>query len=342
MYTKQNHDFTVVATDLGYPEGPVYLPDGRLAVVEVMGGNVVIFREAGGGVWTRDGTIATGGSPNGLALAPDGSLIVCNSGGFQFSHLPLSQGGMKWTLDIPTVAPQPFAGGMIQKVDLASNTISMLCASDSVAGPGLRGPDDLVFDNAGGLWFTDFGKQSSGLRDVTGVYYLAAGSTTPVLVIPNRISPNGIAISPAGDRLYVAETIARWVMSWALDPAKPGTIMPTAAPTLDHSIPLASLPEFGEPDSMALDVEGNLYVATTVTKGLNPMATGGITIISPQGLQLDYIPINTPIPDPLPSNVCFGGPDMKTAFITLGGTGRVVSCRMPVAGLKPQYFGGRQ
>ena len=60
-------------------------------------------------------------------------------------------------------------------------------------------------------------------------------------------------------------------------------------------------------------------------------------MFSPDGKQLQYIPINTPIPDPLPSNICFGGPDRKTAFITLGGTGQIVTCRMPIAGLRHQF-----
>lgn len=334
MFPSQQFEFEVIASGLQYPEGPAFLSDGSLAVVEVKGGNLVRFAQSAG-AWTKQATVPLGGSPNGAAPGPDNSLWICNSGGFEFLSIPLSANGLSWTLNVPTVAPSNYTGGSLQKVDLATNAVSTVCPSNSVP-QGLRGPDDLVFDSAGGLWFNDYGKTIGSARDITGVYYLPAGSQQPILKIPNRISPNGIALSPAGDCLYVAETNSRWVMSWQLDPAQPGTIIPSKA-TLDGSIPLAPMPEFGEPDSMALDEEGNLYVATLVTKGLSPVTPGGITVFSPDGKQLQYIPINTPIPDPLPSNICFGGPDRKTAFITLGGTGQIVTCRMPIAGLRHQF-----
>ena len=53
----------------------------------------------------------------------------------------------------------------------------------------------------------------------------------------------------------------------------------------------------------------------------------------------DYIELTLGNPEPLPSNICFGGPDLCTAFITLGGTGRIVSCRMKVPGLRHAFAG---
>ena len=62
-----------------------------------------------------------------------------------------------------------------------------------------------------------------------------------------------------------------------------------------------------------------------------PQAPGG------EGKILEYIEIDIGQKDPLPSNICFGGPDRQTAFITLGGSGRVVSCRMRIPGKKPAF-----
>jgi gluconolactonase len=262
-------------------------------------------------------------------------MYICNSGGFYFETL--KPPALPWTLSIPVAAAPGYTGGSIQRVSMADGSFETWCASDSVAAPGLRGPDDLVFDSAGGMWFTDWGKPSATERDITGVYYLPAGSRTPVLKMPRRESPNGIVLSPKGDRVYVAETNPRWIVYWELD--GPGSIKPNPK-TLDGAYLLSGgFPGGGQPDSMAADDEGNLYAATMIVHGLDPKATGGITVFSPQGKMLEYIELNIGAPEPLPSNICFGGPDRRTAYITLGGTGRIVSCRMKIPGLK-LAFGG--
>jgi gluconolactonase len=70
----------------------------------------------------------------------------------------------------------------------------------------LRGPNDLVFDAEGGVWFTDLGKTRERDRDRTGVFYARPdGSFITEAIFPLDM-PNGIGLSPEGDRLYVAET----------------------------------------------------------------------------------------------------------------------------------------
>ena len=84
---------------------------------------------------------------------------------------------------------------------------------------------------------------------------------------------------------------------------------------------LAGLPGFQRLDSLAVDGAGNVCVAT--------LGNGGITVISPDGEVIDFVPTG----DPLTTNICFGGPDLTTAYITLSGTGRLVSMTWPRPGL---------
>ena len=85
---------------------------------------------------------------------------------------------------------------------------------------------------------------------------------------------------------------------------------------------LAGLPGLQFLDSLAVDGDGNVCVAT--------IFNGGITVISPEGEIVEHVPTG----DPYTTNVCFGGPDRRTAYITLSGTGRLVSTPWPCPGAK--------
>jgi gluconolactonase len=100
----------------------------------------------------------------------------------------------------------------------------------------------------------------------------------------------------------------------------------------------AKIPRQGTLDSMAVDEAGNVYVATMLPDGQNPGVAGGITVVSPAGEILEFIELTVEgKPEPLPSNLCFGGPDRRTAFVTLAGTGRLAACEMKIPG-KPLHF----
>jgi gluconolactonase len=88
---------------------------------------------------------------------------------------------------------------------------------------------------------------------------------------------------------------------------------------------LVGLPGMQLLDSLAIDAEGNVCVATIVN--------GGITILSPDGARVEHVPM----PDPLTTNICFGGPGLRTAFVTLSATGKLVSMPWKTPGLKLQY-----
>jgi gluconolactonase len=108
------------------------------------------------------------------------------------------------------------------------------------------------------------------------------------------------------------------VFYWDL--SAPGVIAPHVSPNQGHL--LAGLPGMQLLDSLAVDAEGNVCVATIVN--------GGITIISPDGSKIEHVPM----PDPLTTNICFGGKDLRTAYITLSATGKLVSMPWPRAGLR--------
>ncbi len=329
-------EFHVLAEGLGYPEGPVYQSDGNVLLVEIR--NSTLTRIAPNG--TKQIVATLGGGPNGAAFGPDGAIYVCNDGGMNFMDLP--QPPALSPVAVPYGQSPGYTGGYIQQVDPKDGSFKTLYPNCN--GNKLCSPDDLVFDAAKNFWFTDWGKQRPTDRDMTAIYYAHFDGSSIAQTIPKagdpygtpRSAPNGIALSPDDKRLYVAETYARWIVYWEL--ASPGMIIPNKN-TLDGSYLLtAEIPGCGTLDSMAVDEEGSVYVATMLPKGPDPTVAGGITVVSPQGKILDFIELMVEgKPEPLPSNICFGGPNRRTAFITLGGTGRLVSCEMKIPGKKLNF-----
>jgi gluconolactonase len=323
--------FEIVAEGLEYPESPLACPDGSVILAEVKGGRLTRVRPDG----SKETLATTGGSPNGAAFGPDGKLYVSNSGGFVW--IPI---GPLWI-----TGPQPpdYQGGSIQRVDVATGAVETIYttfpSTDSVTKEPvtlpLKGPDDLVFDDTGGFWFTDWGKARLRDRDVTGVYYARPdGSSIREALFPLD-APNGIALSPDGKQLYVSETYTRRVLRFELQ--APGEIAPNPQ-TLDGSYLLsAALPGQGFLDSMKVDAEGNVWVATLMPNGADPRSNGGLTILSPKGEVLQFLEIDVGRPTPMPSNLCFGGEDRRTVFVTCGASGLLVTVRSSVPGLAPSF-----
>ena len=294
-----------LASGLEFPEGPIAMPDGSIVLVEIKRGTLT--RVGADGIVRV--VARTGGGPNGAAVGPDGRVYVCNNGGFEWHDF----GG----LTVPGNQPKDYIGGRIQRVDLATGRVEdVYTACD---GRPLRGPNDIVFDAAGGFWFTDHGKIRDRDRDRTGVFYAKAdGSLIRETTFPLD-APNGIGLSPDGRRLYVAETYTGRV--WAWDLAGPGEVVASAGFGPGGGVLLAGLAGYQLFDSLAVDGGGNVCVATLVN--------GGITVISPEGTVLEHVPTG----DPLTTNICFGGRDLRTAYITLSGTGRLVAMEWPRPGL---------
>ena len=303
-------EITEIATGLEFPEGPVWMPDGTVVLTELKGRAVTRVQPDG----KVERIAVPGGSPNGLAIGPDGAGYVANSGGWDFHEV------MGLTISA-MLQPADYSGGRIERVDLATGDVTVLyteCDSNPLVGP-----NDLVFDAHGGMWFTDHGKQRERIRTHGGVYYATPDGSSIREVIYPLDSPNGIGLSPDGSRLYVAETHTGRV--WAWDVTGPGEVGVTNPITGHGGDCLVGLPGWQLFDSLAVDSGGNVVVATIVN--------GGLTVISPDGASVEHVPM----PDLLVTNVCFGGDDLRTAYVTLSGTGKLVSMPWPRPGLRLSY-----
>jgi gluconolactonase len=307
-------EITEIATGLEFPEGPVWMPDGTVLCVELKRRTVDRVHPDG-----RVEVVATpGGSPNGLAIGPDGAAYVCNSGGWDFVDIM----GMTVT---STLQPADYSGGRVERVDLDTGEVHVLYTECD--GHPLRGPNDLVFDADGGMWFTDHGKIRARERDEGGVYYATPDGASIREVVHPVESPNGIGLSPDGDRLYVAETHTGRVYWWPVEgPGAVGRVSPVG----HGGVLLAGLPGLQLLDSLAVDGAGNVVVGTLVN--------GGLTVIAPDADGSGIAGVeHVPLPDLLVTNVCFGGDDLRTAFVTLSGTGKLVSLPWPRSGLRPRF-----
>jgi len=293
----------VVATGLGFPEGPVMMPGGGVAVVEVRTGTVTEVAPDG----TTRLLSRPGGGPNGLAWGPDRMLYLCNNG------------GLGWAPEGDFLRPHGQAPdydiGRIERIDPATGEVTRLY--DRVGGEPLKGPNDIVFapegsPSAGGFWFSDLGKNRPRDRDLGGVYWAASdGSEIVEAAFPVPGGANGIGLSPDGSVLYVAETETGRLWAWRVD--GPGQLAKQPWPSPHGGQLLCQLAHGRRLDSLAVTAEGNVVVGTLVA--------GELTTISPTGTVVDILTL----PDPLPTNVCFGGEDMCTAYITLSLTGQLVT-----------------
>src|SRR5262249_13584659 len=164
-------------------------PDGRIHVVAMLGGG-----------------------PNGAAMGPGGKIYVTNNGGLKFLERP---GKL-----FPIAQSDDYVRGAIQIVDPETGKFETLY--DACDGHPLRGPNDLVFDSAGGFWFTDLGKTRERDADRGAVHYAKAdGSMIREAIFPLE-RPNGIGLSPDEKTLYVVETPT--ARCWAFTLSAPGQI----------------------------------------------------------------------------------------------------------------------
>ncbi|MBX3539435.1 MAG: SMP-30/gluconolactonase/LRE family protein [Chelatococcus sp.] len=270
----------LIASGLGeahsFLEGPSFDADGNLYVVDTPFGR--ILRVSPGG----EVAIAAqyDGAPNGLKVHRDGDIYVADR-----------------------------MNG-IMHLDPVSGRVSAYLGRERLE-PGFRGPNDLVFARNGDLYFTDQG--NTGLQDPTGRVFRLRRDGRLDCLLDNVPSPNGIALNPAEDQLFVAVTFAQQV--WRC---------PLLADGSTHKVGVyqSFSGGFSGPDGLAVDVEGGLAVCH------NRM---GIVWMF-DGLGIPTYRINS-CRGRLTTNLAYGGADRRTLFITESETGSILKAQVPVPGL---------
>ena len=101
-------DYEIVTEGLRFPEGPIWMEDGSVIVVEIAAGRLTRVRPNG----AKETVANLGGGPNGAAIGPDGRVYVCNNGGFAWTE----HDGLLF----PGRQPEDYSGGRIEAVDLAT------------------------------------------------------------------------------------------------------------------------------------------------------------------------------------------------------------------------------
>ena len=295
-----------LATGLRFPEGPVAMPDGSVLLVEIARGTLSRVTPAG----KVEVVAELGGGPNGLALGPDNHAYVCNNGGFTW----IDERGKL----IPTgMPPEDYRGGSIQRVNLATGRVETLYTECD--GVPFAGPNDLVFDAHGGFYFTDLGKIFGRNLALGALHYARAdGSSVKQIAYP-LMTPNGTGLSPDGRTVYAAHTFTGFLMKWDLK--APGEVADPAGTLVGKSNGAHRY------DSLAVQADGAVCVATL------GHPNGGISIVDPQTGKLDFVGFD----DPHVTNICFGGKDMKTAYITLSEYGKLIAVDWPTPGLRLHY-----
>jgi gluconolactonase len=282
-----------------YLEGPA--ADGK--------GNVYFSDLSGNRILKRgpDGTVsvfrADSGRTNGNTFDAQGRLISCEGA-------ERGPGGRR----------------RVVRTDLETGEVVVL--TDRYEGKRYNSPNDVCADARGRIWFTDpyygFGRDRSHLEmGVEGVYRIDPdGAVTRVLGQPEVQRPNGLAVTPDGKTLYVADSNTEPGGNrkiWAFDLSPEG-----------RASNQREVYDFGRGrggDGMRLDMRGNLWVAAGILTQRWPGETTevrpGVYILSPAGKLVGYIPV---LEDSV-TNLTFGGPDFKTLYVTAGKT----LLQMPVA-----------
>ena len=302
-------ELEIVAEGLRFPEGPIWMRDGSIVLVEIAGKRLSRITPEG----SYSVVAEFKGGPNGAAIGPDGAAYVCNNGGMAF----LEQDGLCMAI---SAAPD-HCGGSIDRVDLASGEVTTLYTGGD--GRALNSPNDIVFDAYGGFWFTDLGRGTELFHDVGALYYAKPDGSMIRRVRDKLHSPNGIGLSPAGDCVYVAETFTSRI--WCHDIVGPGQIADTGNMWMPGRV-LGPLPGYQLLDSLAVDAAGNVCVAT--------LLRGGVTIFPTDGGATTFLPV----PDIATTNLCFGGDDMQDVWITASSTGRLYRGRWRTPGLKLAHY----
>ena len=227
----------LVASGLGWPEGPTVRPDGGVVFVESYRSQLTVA-EAGGG--TRQFAY-TAGAPNACVLGGDGALYVCQNGG--------------------TVGPWRAAEMTAPSIQRVHEGGAAEILVTEIAGIALNGPNDLVFHADGRLIFTDPGTYNPDDPDPSYIFAIAPDGSTGLLVdFPEPVFPNGVAVEADGSIV--------WDESYT---GHVGRLRPDGSRE-----DLGRLPgETPIPDGMTVGADGRLYVTDLVAGGMHVLQPDG-------------------------------------------------------------------
>lgn len=295
----------LMGSDLGFPEGPIAEADGSVLLVEIFSQRLSRIRPNG----RVERVAQLPGGPNGAALGPGGNIYVCNNGGFSWTR---SNGGLR-----QTGPAADYTHGWIEVVEPTSGRVERLY--EQCDGIPFTGPNDLVFDGSGGFWFTDLGKRRARDMDRGFVYWARADGSHVRQVASNLLTPNGIGLAPDGKTLYVAETETGRL--WAFEVLEPGALRLLPYPSPNGGNLVAAPGGFLRLDGLAVTGTGRICVAALESQAIMEV-TLGQDVVNWHG-----------VPDLKVTNLCFGGQDMHTAFVTLSHRGELLAMRWHEPGL---------
>lgn len=294
-------DATVApATAVAFLEGPAADAQGVVYFTDIWNNRILQFDSRTGvtRVWSADS-----GRSNGLLFDAQGRLLACEGNEF-------GPGGRR----------------RITRTNMLTGAVEVL--TDRFEGAQYNAPNDIAARSDGLIFFTDpcYGDRTTMQMTHESVYRIDLdGSVRRVITQPAIQRPNGIALSPDENTLYVVDSCPvaggnRKI--WAFDLSADG--FPRG-----QRLVFDFAPSRGG-DGMAVDTLGNLYVAAGINHARGPHETTdvppGIYVISPQGNLHGRIPI----PEDVLTNVTFGGEDLKTLYITAGRT--LFSIRITIPG----------
>ena len=309
---KKELDTEIITDELNFPEGPIYLNDGSVVLVEIASGTLTkVFMNG-----KKEILCELGGGPNGAAIGPDGYCYICNNGGFEWD-VSKDKKFMR-----PVLQSKTYKNGRIEKVNLKTGKFQTLY--DSCNNIPLNGPNDIVFDKKGNFWFTDLGKVRDRTMDRGAIYWAKADGSSIKEVIHPFMTPNGIGLSPDEKTLYIAETEGGKLYSYQI--IDDGEVKKLQFPSSVNGGLLMNI-EGGMKRFDSLAVEKNGYVC------VGTLVDGGISVISPSSGLLEFWSLD----DPYITNICFGGNDFKTAFITASYQGMLLKANWHREGLKLNF-----
>ncbi|MFK8110872.1 MAG: SMP-30/gluconolactonase/LRE family protein [Rubripirellula sp.] len=227
----------------------------------------------------------------------------------------------------------------VSRMDLGSKQLTIL--ADRYDGSKFNTPNDVSIDSKGRVYFSDprYGSRDTmEIKDkdgklVEGVYRIDTDGTV-VRVITHEVDrPNGVLVTPDDKYLYVADnhnnTVGAARKLWRFDLQPDGSVAPASKKLI------MDWKTGRGPDGMAIDQQGRLYVAGGLNQPHLPHETAdgfkaGVYVISPSGQLLDF----APIPKDEVTNCSFAGDDLRTLYVTAGGT--LWSIRTHETGVVPQ------